>query len=140
MTADLWAFGYVSRSCIPLEDHAAAVMRIVTDSIEWNRSMEITGAMLDTGEHFAQLVEGPRAGLVDLRNKLEIDPRHCALVRFEWGPVSHRRFGDWALTYSGSASFFARYLRRMHEDALCERNADRLITMMQQFAGGSGPG
>lgn len=137
MSSELWAFGYVSRSCIPAEDHAEEVRRIVADAIDWNQSMSITGAMLDTGEHFAQLVEGPQAGLIELRNKLEIDPRHRALVRFEWGPVRSRRFDEWALAYSGVSSFFARYLRRMHEGAIGTGDAERLVTMMRQFAYGS---
>lgn len=137
MSSDLWAFGYVSRSCIPAENREAEVARLVAEAAAWNASMQITGALLHTGEHFAQLVEGPLASLAELRNDIETDPRHEALVRFEWGVVAERRFSRWALAYSGGSSYFARYLRRAHNDQLFPGDADRLVKMMQQFVAGS---
>lgn len=137
MGSDLWAFGYVSRSCIPLEEREAEIARIVEAAVPWNESMQITGALVHTGEHFAQLVEGPEPAIADLRNMLETDHRHASLVRFEWGAVRARRFAGWALAYSGGSSFFARMLDRLHSQSPVGADSEGLVSMMRQFAANS---
>lgn len=72
-------------------------MRLAGESAMRNRQRDITGALVATGGHYVQVIEG-RATSVDLLlARLLEDPRHRDLRVLWRGQSAFRRFGHWAL-------------------------------------------
>lgn len=132
---------YVSRSTLEREAAAAAVADIVAVSRANNPARGITGALLFTGEYFAQVLEGPPPAVETLIAKVAQDPRHRAIIVVARAPIGERRFGKWDLAYSGPSQFVARYVTRLLIDARPinkARSAEWLNDLLWEFAEGPG--
>ena len=69
---------YLSRADAALS--TATVQHILRVSQRNNRRKDITGCLLYTGQHFAQILEGNSADLTELVSRIAKDPRHHSLV------------------------------------------------------------
>lgn len=86
---------YISRSlATPVE-----VERIVAAAREINAQRDVTGALLYTGGHFAQVLEGPPAALDQTMNTILADCRHERVTRLLDGRAARRRFRDWTMAF-----------------------------------------
>jgi hypothetical protein len=94
-----------------LED---CVRDIVEVSVLRNRTLDVTGALLFTGQKFTQYIEGPPASVAALKQSICRDSRHSSVTTLTYGPFDHRRFLGWSLAYAGPSRFVA----AMVEDAL----------------------
>lgn len=104
---------YVSRSLIEPALAAAAVADLVEASIANNRRCEITGALLFTGAHFAQILEGSEGSIAALMKSIGRDARHDQLRVINHTAVKERKFQHWALAYEGPSLFIARHVERV---------------------------
>lgn len=104
---------YVSHSVIPPECAEAVVTELVELSIVKNRRQNITGALLFTGPHFAQILEGPGDAVAALMASITADDRHQKLVVLSHRAVGERQFEEWSLAYSGPSLFIARHIARL---------------------------
>ena len=104
---------YVSQSQIPPADADSAVHDIVAKSISRNRVSQITGALMFTGEHFVQVLEGRAAEVDPVMDSIRADPRHDHIVVMAREKISERLFSDWDLAYSGPSRFVIRNLERL---------------------------
>lgn len=129
----LRSFGYVSRSLLPDDIAEHELARLVATSRGTNAAWEITGALVQAGSFFAQILEGPADSLAALRERLERDPRHFELTTFEDREIDQRRFSGWSLAYAGRANVITDYLRRLHNRNALPNDGQRLVTMMLQF-------
>ena len=126
---------YISESRIPTGNADKAVRDIVNFSIHRNRSLKITGALLFTGLHFAQYIEGTPASAEALKISIMRDQRHGEIRTIADEPFSHRHFLDWSLAYAGPSRFVANTI----EGALSKviqrghHNTDRLVKLMTEF-------
>ena len=127
---------YASVSRLKPATAFAVVEALVASSRIRNATYGITGALLFTGAHFVQVLEGP-AGMIDrIWRNLLVDPRHDGLMMTSRAPLPQRRFGDWDLAYSGPAQFVASRVRPMFNaaDPVGQRLAARwLVDLMHQF-------
>jgi hypothetical protein len=96
---------YASVNRVPAARVAGVVDTIVTTARARNASHGITGALLFTGLHFVQIVEGPAAAIAALWANMQADPRHDGLVLANHGPLAERRFHGWSLAYAGPAHY-----------------------------------
>lgn len=96
---------YVSRSTIPPASAEQEVARIVETAIACNAPLDVTGALLFTGVHFAQVLEGPREAVDELMRRITADPRHRDLRVTQSGPLATRRFARWAMAYAGPSRY-----------------------------------
>ena len=62
-----------------------------------NDRNDVTGLLVFDGARFAQLVEGPDAGLSIVIDRILADQRHGHVRTIAVGPVSERSFSGWAL-------------------------------------------
>ena len=127
---------YVSTSLLDPALAEQAVAQIVADSIARNRDRGITGAMIYTGTHFAQIIEGPSESIAALMRSLRADPRQTNIVVIEHVPLSKRRFSEWNMAYSGPSQFIGRQVSRVLNDpspAELRRAAGWLIDVMLEF-------
>lgn len=86
---------YLSRAATTLTD--VEIRQIVQTSQRNNRRKDITGCLLYSGKHFAQVLEGDAAALDELVARIAKDSRHSGFVVVIDRDVSVRRFPDWSM-------------------------------------------
>lgn len=95
-----------------------------------NPELGLTGVLLFSGRHFAQFLEGAEADLHVMKTSICSDDRHKGLVTLQTDPVEKRRYGRWALAYSG----WATHIDRVLSDALRKNDGRKLLRYMDEFA------
>ena len=94
---------YVSRSFIDFPRDEWKVVDIVRVARERNRLLSVTGALMFTETHFAQVLEGPATAVDELMASIRRDDRHSDVTVIETEAMSRRRFGNWSMAYWGPA-------------------------------------
>ncbi|MFN9141519.1 MAG: BLUF domain-containing protein, partial [Betaproteobacteria bacterium] len=86
---------YASR----LADGAGAevVEAIVSQSRENNPANGITGVLCYAGDVFMQVLEGGRAPVNALYNRIARDERHRQVMLLHYEEITERRFGGWTM-------------------------------------------
>ena len=86
---------YASR----LADGAGAevVEAIVSQSRENNPANGITGVLCYAGDVFMQVLEGGRAPVNSLYNRIACDERHRQVMLLHYEEITERRFGGWTM-------------------------------------------
>jgi hypothetical protein len=86
---------YASR----LADGAGAevVEAIVSQSRENNPANGITGVLCSAGDVFMQVLEGGRAPVNALYNRIARDERHRQVMLLHYEEITERRFGGWTM-------------------------------------------
>ncbi len=127
---------YVSESRIAADDVAAEIGSILAAAGERNRRDQVTGALLFTGTHFVQTLEGPAPVVAALLAGIERDPRHAGLCVIDRRAVAARGFSHWSLAYVGPSLFVARTVARGVAGFHLGLPGDvtRLLTLMREFA------
>jgi hypothetical protein len=97
-----------------------------------NPKLGLTGALIFSGHHFAQYLEGPDDGLKIMKTSICKDDRHVHILTLQAHPIGQRRYGRWALAYTGWATAIDRVL----SDALREHDGRELLQYMDQFVAG----
>ena len=128
---------YVSRSLLRLPDEAGEVERIVTVARRENERLGVTGALIFTQAHFAQVLEGDRAAVETLMERIGRDPRHDMVTIVSAGERDGRLFGQWSMAYSGGSLYVDRHVRPLlapaAEQGATERLAEKLVRLMREF-------
>ena len=128
---------YISESRIEPTNAQPIVMQIVSQSVYNNAQREITGALLFTGTHFAQILEGTQRSIEQLMSVLIADPRHQNVRIIERSPISIRKFSDWKMAYYGPSQFVSRHvLRLLNENTQSEqrRATEWLTELAHEFS------
>ena len=80
----------------PTEAHLQALL-------EWSRAYnaqhDITGLLLYSDGRFAQVIEGEKAQIHALFERIQQDARHQHVVTLSEGPAPHRWFADWRMAF-----------------------------------------
>lgn len=132
---------YISRSTIAPSDAEAVVGQIVATSIARNPGAGLTGALLFTGTHFAQILEGETAEIERLMKVVSCDTRHDQIMIVEQSTLAQRQFDDWSMAYFGPSQFVSRHVKRLLNDPSPgerRRAADWLGELLREFT--SNPG
>jgi hypothetical protein len=90
------------------------VDRIVQHAQSWNTSVGITGALVYSGPHFAQILEGPAVQLSALMGRIKLDARHRDATIIKSGSLSERKFAAWHMAYSGQSTYVDRHIRSLY--------------------------
>ncbi len=85
---------YVSR--VRLTD-IAQVRRLHETCQRNNQKQGLTGLLLCTGGHFAQLLEGPPTALSETMWRIAADDRHSQMRKLFAKPVTRRMFPGWSM-------------------------------------------
>ncbi|MFH6783833.1 MULTISPECIES: BLUF domain-containing protein [Methylobacterium] len=104
--SDLYRLVYASKNLLQGPDHevTAAVRQILAASQANNRKVGVTGALMFNGGAFAQVLEGPRAGVEDTFERIQRDERHGDVTVLQCGPVEARGFPDWSMAFVGQSA------------------------------------
>ena len=102
--ADLYHLAYVSDVMLlqPEEEPAQALMDsrlqdILETAAKNNQQSDITGALLFSGRHFAQVLEGPEAAINDRFRLISQDTRHHNVTPLLYEPAGERQFKGWSM-------------------------------------------
>lgn len=106
----LYRLLYVSQSCLPSDRATAIVSSIVEVSRVRNARENINGALLFTGKHFAQVLEGKREAVCRLMSDIEGDPGHRDIEIVHQGEVARSMFERWAMAYCGPVTYVERLI------------------------------
>jgi hypothetical protein len=113
---------FVSDACIKISDADAVASHIVTHAQIKNARLGVTGALIFTYRHFAQVLEGSPESLQILMASIYNDQRHDNIVIIDTLPITRRQFPDWQMAYQGPSSFVSRHVTRLlHADSQRER-------------------
>ena len=127
---------YVSEKTLVAFDPDRAVQEIVATARSRNAASGITGALVCTSNHFAQILEGPHAEIDALMRSIEFDPRHANVVVLDTNPIAQRIFTNWTMAYSGTSTYVARQIEVLLLDftPLSPARIDRLRRLIVGFA------
>lgn len=85
---------YVSQARIAGIQQVNRLLRVCVDN---NSRKGISGLLIYTGNHFAQVIEGPEPAIGEVMERIAQDPRHTRMRRLAVKPVTTRSFGGWAM-------------------------------------------
>ncbi len=86
---------YVSRALLGPDE----VQPLLTRARLNNQRLGLTGALLYSGGHFAQVLEGPGEVLAQVMDAIARDARHDQLRCLQQGDIAQRRLGDWDMAF-----------------------------------------
>ncbi len=72
---------------------------IVEESRTNNRRAGVTGMLISDGTRFLQALEGSEAAVDATFERIRADPRHCACVLLDRGPITARAFAGWDMAW-----------------------------------------
>ncbi len=93
--ADLIQLLYVSRACAPFDE--PGLQQVIGRSQSNNAALGITGALLYCDSNFLQMLEGDGEVVMNLYQKIALDPRHTGCDVLLCKPVKKRQFPDWRM-------------------------------------------
>lgn len=127
---------YVSISTLDAGASASAIADIVNRSSVRNGTLSVTGALIFTGKHFAQALEGSGPSIDELMWSISRDPRHRAVMIVDRRPISHLRFPSWHMAYQGAANYVDNPIERLIEKPQSEASplVERIYQIMTEFA------
>ncbi len=88
---------YLSHDLIDPEDSKRALGDLFSEARRNNKSRNITGALLVTGQTFIQTLEGEEAVVREVYETIRRDKRHDRVELLETGTVPERVFGHWSM-------------------------------------------
>lgn len=74
-------------------------MELLKGSVRRNTRAGITGLLLYQSGAFIQALEGEKAALTELFEKISHDPRHHRVIRLIQGPIQERNFPNSAMAF-----------------------------------------
>jgi hypothetical protein len=86
---------YASRAAKPLDPEE--LVQILRQSRITNPKWGVTGVLCSSGELFIQVLEGGRAAVNRLYNKIIVDDRHTEVTLLSYEEIEERRFAGWAM-------------------------------------------
>lgn len=123
---------YVSASTGQGQSGSEAAEAIAWKSAIANAEAKITGALLYTGSHFAQALEGESHAVEALVSRLREDPAHESLKILRMEPIARRQFDGWSMAFPGPTEFLKSYLERLHRYPTRSEDVDRLQSIMHR--------
>ncbi|HEX5684850.1 MAG TPA: BLUF domain-containing protein [Ideonella sp.] len=86
---------YASRAAKPLDPEELA--HILRQARAANPKLGVTGVLCSSGELFIQVLEGGRAAVNRLYNRIITDGRHTDVTLLSYEEIDERRFAGWAM-------------------------------------------
>ena len=96
---------FVSTSLIASADEAHEIEAILAIGEQRNAKLGVTGALVFTHRHFAEIIEGPADALAELMTSIRRDPRHADLSEVDCLGIDRPTFARWAMAYHGPATY-----------------------------------
>ena len=94
----LFSLLYSSAATYPMTDED--LVEILEQSRSYNQANNITGMLLYHNESFMQYLEGERAKVLDLYDRIAIDDRHTGVTLYFERAIDERNFANWSMGFT----------------------------------------
>jgi hypothetical protein len=122
---------YISRSlATPME-----VEWILQGARRQNRERGVTGSLLFTGGHFAQLLEGTASALAGAMTVIMADRRHEAIRRLIEVDIVERRFDGWSMAFAAAPGADDLIEQLLATPEVPAARAERVLALMLEMPG-----
>jgi hypothetical protein len=112
-------------SSIPSSSFSATRLNeIIAPSRRYNDRNHISGRLLFTGTHFLGILEGQEWDLQNLWPRLEMDKRHCDVIRIGDVLCGQRWFPEWVLAYTDQSDADVQIVALRSRQTLNDGNHD----------------
>lgn len=126
---------YVSTRCVPAASATSVIAAIIGPARSRNARLGVTGVLVATEHHFAQLLEGPEDAIETLMASIAHDERHRDVKVLRSEAMGQRRFARWSLAYEGHSAYFEGFIRPLvGQTAVSAPDVDRLIDLLERLA------
>jgi hypothetical protein len=127
MTNSLHHLFYVSACIDTLEE--GAIQEILDEARAHNAAHSITGVLIYSGSHFAQVLEGSESDLKALLASIRSDVRHQDVRTLLSAPLAVRQFDNWSMGFVCDLSV-ADLLAELSSASVDAPRASRLIELL----------
>jgi hypothetical protein len=105
---DVYRLIYCSKNALKSSGEAlgADLKLILRSAIRNNRSLNITGGLVFSRDHFVQVLEGAQLAVARTFSRIVADLRHTEIMLIEAKPVAEPSFAAWSMGYAGNAALF----------------------------------
>ncbi len=93
----LYTLGYASTQSEPMG--TADLLGLLNAAREFNEEHGITGLLLHREDSFLQVMEGPRAHVLELYDRIRSDPRHVRVETLFEDTIEAREFSEWQMGF-----------------------------------------
>jgi len=124
---------YISKSLLTLPTDEVEIGCIVAVARSRNASLGVTGTLIATDAAFAQILEGEKAAIDELMLSIFADTRHTDVKILEYREIEQRSFPNWALAYSGSASYIGCRLAPLTAGDAGPLQIGQLVKLLEEF-------
>lgn len=104
---------YVSRGLLRDIDAKGAIAHILMLSHRNNVRLGISGALLYSGKHFTQILEGEKPAVETLLDRIAQDRLHCDLDVIAARYAVGRMFDQWSMAYCGTTQYVQSKIDRL---------------------------
>jgi hypothetical protein len=123
-----------SRSRLRMPDDAREIDSIVARARTHNAAVGVTGALVFTFKHFAQVLEGPREEINSITGRMQHDSRHEAMRIVDVRPCESRQFSGFTLGYCGPSLYVERHIKPLIEPEADPLAVERLRLLLCELA------
>ena len=93
----LISVSYISKAT--QEMGVLALMRLTDQASQLNQKLGLSGVLFYENQHFGQILEGPRAEVIKIWEKIKRDPRHQQVRLLKMEGISERNFPAWSMRF-----------------------------------------
>jgi hypothetical protein len=132
----MYSLLYVSTRRMTPDVESRDVEDIVAVSRPRNRSLGITGALVATPTHFAQILEGSMDAIDEVMASIGRDHRHYGILAAPPAQKARREFHRWSLAYHGESTYVSGLFAGVLSSPTFELNAhaDDIRNLMAMLA------
>ncbi|QAY80332.1 BLUF domain-containing protein (plasmid) [Sphingosinicella sp. BN140058] len=110
------------------EEVAGGIAAIVEVARSRNADLGISGALVATDAHFAQILEGRRDAVFDVMASIERDRRHTEVTVVWTEDREQAFFSDWSMAYAGTAEYVDKKISPLLRGSLPEHERQGVIS------------
>lgn len=88
---------YISTATRPMSGDD--IMDLLNVARSKNLENSITGMLLYREQHFLQVIEGPEANILELKDKIYSDDRHTDVMTLSFDSIKEREFAEWEMGF-----------------------------------------
>jgi len=93
----LISVSYISKAT--QEMGVLALMRLTDQAAQLNQKLGLSGVLFYENQHFGQILEGPRAEVTKIWEKIQQDPRHHKVRLLKIEEIKERSFPAWSIRF-----------------------------------------
>jgi hypothetical protein len=123
---------YISESTLPRDVVNEALLELAESSARRAAELGVTGAMVFTQDHFAELLEGSSESVQAMMHERLEAPHHRRVSIIDVVHIPAPRFQSWELAYAGASRYLDRRISAVFEKWTDERAAT-LRELMEAF-------